>query len=70
MILGFDTENIRNLERMKPKNSKAQVKLLTFYNPNGKNQNIEDPWYDDTPQAFDKVFKDSYDSCVGILNSL
>ena len=70
MILGFDDENIRNLERMKPKNSKAQIKMLTFYNEKIKNQNIEDPWYNDTPQAFDKVFKDSYDSCVGILNSI
>jgi len=70
LILGFDDENIRNLERMKPKNSKAQIKMLTFYNEKVKNQNIEDPWYNDTPQAFDKVFKDSYDSCVGILNSI
>jgi len=55
---------------MKPKNSKAQIKMLTFYNEKVKNQNIEDPWYNDTPQAFDKVFKDSYDSCVGILSSI
>ena len=69
LILGFDNENIRNLERMKPKNSTAQIRLVTFFNEKNKNKIIEDPYYNDTPAAFNEVFQDSYDSCVGILNT-
>ena len=70
MILAFDNENIRNLERIRPKNCKAQIKLITFYNEKNKNKIVEDPWYEDTPQAFEQVYKDCYESCVGLLNSV
>jgi protein-tyrosine-phosphatase len=69
LILGFDKDNIRYLERMKPKNSKAEIKLVNFFNENAKNKEIADPWYEDTFAVFEKVYKDCHDSCMGILDS-
>ncbi len=63
----FDNENLRNVERVRPKNSKTQVKLLGFYNEKAKNKIIEDPWYDDTPQVFEQCYEDCLNSCQGLL---
>ncbi|RNA21318.1 Acid phosphatase soluble [Brachionus plicatilis] len=68
LILGFDVDNIRNLERIKPKNSKAEIKLVNFFNEKRKNKNIEDPWYPDTNQAFEAVYTDCLEACKTLLN--
>ena len=69
LILGFDERNIRDLERMKPSTSKAEIRLVNYFNPNPKkhNQSIADPWYPDTLQAFEEVYQDCLDSCKNIL---
>ena len=69
LILGFDNDNIRNLERIKPKSSKAVVRLVNYYNPNNKNAIIPDPWYIDTDAAFEKVYNDCLQCCQTLLNS-
>jgi low molecular weight phosphotyrosine protein phosphatase len=69
LILGFDKDNIRNLERIKPKNSKAEIKLVNFFNEHAKNREIGDPYYEDTIAVFEQVYKDCHDSCIGILNT-
>ena len=68
LILGFDMDNIRNLERMKPKSSKAQIKLVNFFNEKNKNKDIPDPWYPDTDAAFELVYRDCFEACNAILN--
>jgi low molecular weight phosphotyrosine protein phosphatase len=68
LILGFDNDNIRNLQRIKPEGSRAQIKLVNYFNEKAKNREIEDPWYPDTVDAFEKVFQDCHDSCLGILS--
>lgn len=54
---------------MKPKNSKAEIKLVNFFNEHAKNREIGDPWYEDTIAVFEQVYKDCHDSCMGILNT-
>lgn len=66
-ILAFDNENIKNIQRMKPKNSTAVIKLLGHYNEKEKDLEIEDPWWNDTPAVFEKCFKDCYESSQGFL---
>lgn len=67
LILGFDSDNIRNLERLKPKNSKSEIKLVNFFNEKRKNKNIEDPWYPDTNEAFEAVYNDCLEACKTLL---
>lgn len=40
----MDNDNIRELEKKKPKNSKAKIELLGKYDPNG-DIIIQDPYY-------------------------
>lgn len=71
LILGFDNDNIRNLERIKPKNAKAQIRLVNYYNEKtSKNKIIPDPWYEDTPKAFEEVYEDCHNACLGLLKSV
>lgn len=67
LILGFDQDNIKNLERIKPANSKAEIRLVNYFNEKRKNRSIEDPWYPDTLEAFESVYQDCYDSSKYIL---
>jgi protein-tyrosine-phosphatase len=66
-ILCFDNANLKDLERMKPKGSKCEIRLLNFYNEKSKNEIIMDPWYADTLQAFESVYEDCFESCKGLL---
>lgn len=54
---------------MKPKNSTATIELLGHYNENDKDQDIEDPWWNDTPAVFAKCYKDCYDSSQGFIKN-
>ncbi|QLL31344.1 hypothetical protein HG536_0B02070 [Torulaspora globosa] len=45
-IICMDESNLRNLQRLKPKNSKASVHLFGEWNTNGKFRKIvDDPYY-------------------------
>lgn len=52
---------------MKPADSKAEIRLVNYFNPKRKNQPIADPWYPDTLEAFEEVYRDCYDSSLEIL---
>ena len=67
LILGFDKDNIKNLERLKPANSNAEIKLVNYFNDKKKNTSVADPWYPDTLEAFETVYQDCYDSSKQIL---
>lgn len=67
LILGFDEDNMKTLEKMKPNDCKAELKLVNDFNRKNMHQPIEDPWYPDTLDAFDKVYQDCYECCLEIL---
>lgn len=64
----MDSENVRNIERMKPANSKAEIRLMNYFNSKRKNKDIEDPWYADTTEAFQSVYDDCYEGSLGLLD--
>ena len=64
-IIGMDTANIRNLNRMLKGDPKGKVsKLLTFA---GSGRDIADPWYTGN---FDETYDDVVEGCEGFLNYL
>ena len=69
LILGFDEANMRDLERLRPKTSRAQLHLVNYFNEANKNGDIADPWYPDTDAAFEAVYKDCLASCNAILDT-
>ncbi len=64
-IIGMDTENIRNLNRIF-KNDKEN-KLYKFLSFAGLNRDIADPWYTGN---FDETYTDILEGCEGFLNYL
>lgn len=68
-ILGMDDENIHDIERMKPKNSKAKIELLGSYDPAGETI-IEDPYYTQGEKAFHKTVEHCKRSCEGFLKAV
>ena len=63
IIIGFDYENIRNLERMF--NTKEKIYYLTDFSNKYKNMEIDDPWY---TRDFKKTFDEISDSLEGLYN--
>ncbi len=64
-IIGMDTWNIRNLNRMlKGDPDKKVYKFLSFA---GSDRDIADPWY---TGDFDATYKDVVEGCEGLLEYL
>lgn len=64
-IIGMDTWNIRNLNRMLRGDPEGKVyKLLTFA---GSDRDIADPWYTGN---FDETYDDVTEGCRGLLDYL
>ncbi|MDO4523237.1 MAG: low molecular weight protein-tyrosine-phosphatase [Eubacteriales bacterium] len=64
-IIGMDTANIRNLNRMLKGDPEGKVhKFLTFA---GSGRDIADPWY---TRNFDETFDDVVEGCEGFLEYL
>ena len=64
-IVGMDTANIRNLNRMLKHDSEGKVyKLLSFA---GSGRDIADPWYTGN---FDETYRDVEEGLEGFLNYL
>ncbi len=64
-IIGMDTWNMRNLNRMlKNDPDKKLYKLLTFA---GSDRDIADPWYTGN---FDETYDDVVEGCEGLLKYL
>lgn len=68
-ILGMDEENIADIERVKPKNSKAIIELLGSYDPAGETI-IDDPYYTQGEKAFLKTLEHCRRCCDGFLKSV
>ena len=64
-IIGMDTANIRNLNRMLKGDPEGKVyKFLSFA---GSGRDIEDPWYTGN---FDETYDDVIEGCEGFLKYL
>lgn len=64
-IIGMDTANIRNLNRMLHNDSEGKIyKLLSFA---GSDRDIADPWY---TGDFDETYADVEAGCEGLLHYL
>jgi protein-tyrosine phosphatase len=64
-IIGMDTANIRNLNRMLKGDPEGKVyKFLTFA---GSGRDIADPWYTGN---FDETYRDVLEGCEGFLTFL
>ena len=64
-IIGMDTANIRNLNRMLKGDPEGKIyKFLTFA---GSGRDIADPWYTGN---FDETYRDVLESCEGFLDYL
>ena len=64
-IIGMDTANMRNLNRMLNGDPEGKVyKLLAFA---GSGRDIADPWYTGN---FDETYDDVVEGCEGFLNYL
>lgn len=64
-LIGMDTANIRNMQRIAGGNSKGKIyKLLTFA---GEGRDVADPWY---TGDFDGTYRDVTAGCEGFLEYL
>ncbi|KAL3843235.1 hypothetical protein ACJMK2_021179 [Sinanodonta woodiana] len=66
-ILGMDKENMSALQELKPKNSKAKLKLLGEFDPQNE-LIIKDPYTNRDPSGFENVYKQCVRSCKGFLD--
>ena len=65
LLIGMDTANIRNMNRIADGDSKGKIyKLLSFA---GSSRDIADPWYTDN---FDETYDDIVEGCEGLLKFL
>ena len=65
LLIGMDTANIRNMNRIADGDSKGKIyKLLSFA---GSGRDIADPWYTDN---FDETYDDIVEGCEGLLKFL
>ena len=71
LILGMDSDNIRNLERLrKTKATRARVVLLREFDPDSEGDlSVPDPYYGG-PDGFDRVFDIVHRSCTTLLREL
>ena len=61
-LIGMDTENIRNMQRISGGDSDEKIyKLLTFA---GSGLDVADPWYTGN---FDETYEDVVAGCKGFL---
>lgn len=66
-IFGMDQSNMNDINRKKPKGSKAQVLLLGSFDPEGDSI-IKDPYYDSDLRGFEKCYQQCFRSCKSFLD--
>lgn len=66
-IFGMDRSNMSEINRKKPKGSKAEVLLLGSFDPEG-DVIIEDPYYDSDNRGFEKCYQQCLRSCTSFLD--
>ena len=69
LILAMDAENLRELEAMRPRNSRAAVKLFLEYAPDAAQLEVPDPYYRDAA-AFEEVLDLTTAASRGLLAAL
>jgi protein-tyrosine phosphatase len=69
LILAMDKENLRELQAMQPRNSRASVKLFLEYAPEVVLREVPDPYYGDAA-AFEKVIDLTKAASRGLLAAL
>ena len=65
LFIGMDSANIRNMHRILGGDSQGKIRKLMDYTPRGGD--VADPWYSD---RFDVAYRDIYDGCHGLLETL
>ena len=66
LLIGFDGENLRNMERCFGGDAQGKLHLLTEY-AGRPGAIVDDPWY---TRDFDTAWDDIEEGCLGLLNSL
>jgi protein-tyrosine phosphatase len=69
LILAMDRDNLRELQAMKPGNSRASLKLFLEYAPELNLRDVPDPYYRDAG-AFEEVLDLTSAASHGLLASL
>ena len=69
LILAMDRENLRELEALKPRGSRASVKLFLDYAPDANLRDVPDPYYRDAA-AFEHVLDLTTAASRGLLAAL
>jgi protein-tyrosine phosphatase len=69
LILAMDRDNLRELQAMKPGNSRASLKLFLEYAPELNLRDVPDPYYRDAG-AFEEVLDLTSAASRGLLASL
>ena len=65
VFIGMDSANIKNMHRILGDGASEKIyKLMSFTQRGG---DVADPWYSD---RFDIAYRDIYDGCVGLLDSI
>ncbi|MBE6560320.1 MAG: low molecular weight phosphotyrosine protein phosphatase [Ruminococcaceae bacterium] len=65
LLIGMDSANIRNMHRMLGGDPEGKICKLMEYTERGGD--VADPWYSD---RFDIAWRDIYDGCRGLMQSL
>ena len=66
LLIGFDGENLRNMQRRFHGDPEGKLHLLTEY-AGRPGEIIDDPWY---TRDFDTAWDDISEGCLGLLNAL
>jgi protein-tyrosine phosphatase len=69
LILAMDGDNLRELEALKPRDSRAALKLFLEYAPELNRRDVPDPYYGDAG-AFEEVLDLATAASLGLLKSL
>ena len=56
LIIAMDRDNLEDLQRIQPAGSRARLKMMMQYHPEGKPEEVPDPYYGST-EAFYRVFQ-------------
>ncbi|MBQ9113157.1 MAG: low molecular weight phosphotyrosine protein phosphatase [Clostridia bacterium] len=65
LFVGMDSANIRNMHRILGEGAADKIHKLMDYTSRGGD--VADPWYSD---RFDIAYRDIYDGCAALLDSL
>lgn len=64
-LIGMDTKNMRNMEKITGQKAGGKMRLLLEYNHETKS--VRDPWYFD---CYEETYQDVVTGCTALLNYL